>query len=50
MDRMLSDIASKRLCPGVIEEIKKARFWISNVTECAMKFTCNEETAETLLE
>ena len=41
MDILLSDIASKPLCSGVIEEIRKAKVCIANVVESAMKSSCN---------
>ena len=46
MDRLLSDIASKPLLPGTIEEIRKTKVWVTNVVESALKGSCNSETKQ----
>ncbi|XP_065678772.1 E3 ubiquitin-protein ligase rnf213-alpha isoform X3 [Hydra vulgaris] len=44
MNLFLSHLASKHFCPGVIEEIKKAKVLINCVLESAIKCKCNDLT------
>ncbi|XP_065678766.1 E3 ubiquitin-protein ligase rnf213-alpha isoform X3 [Hydra vulgaris] len=44
MDQFLSHLASKRFCPGLIEEIRKTKVLINCVLESATKCKCNNVT------
>ncbi|XP_065676513.1 E3 ubiquitin-protein ligase rnf213-alpha-like isoform X2 [Hydra vulgaris] len=46
MNHFLSHLASKRFCPGVIEEIRKTKVLINCVFEAVIKSKCNNATKE----
>ncbi|XP_065676803.1 E3 ubiquitin-protein ligase rnf213-alpha-like isoform X2 [Hydra vulgaris] len=46
MNHFLSHLASKRFCPGVIEEIRKTKVLINCVCESVIKSKCSNATKE----
>ncbi|XP_065678667.1 E3 ubiquitin-protein ligase rnf213-alpha isoform X7 [Hydra vulgaris] len=46
MNHFLSHLASKRFCPGVIEEIRKIKVLFTDVLNSAIKSNCNVATKE----